>query len=142
MSESVVVTQEVAESVVTTVSPTSSVIETAAGPRGESMIPFARPGELNTLVGKQRYRFPFAARVIGVSTSLGTPAVGADIVVAVNKNGAPVVEVTIPAGAAETSEAAVSELVAIGDYLTVDLTQVGSTTPGADLSVFIRYIPA
>jgi hypothetical protein len=64
----------------------------------------------------------------------------------VNKNGTTIFTTqanrpTVVAAANATAADAVPDVTAIasGDYLTVDRDQVGSATPGSDLTVFVRY---
>jgi hypothetical protein len=54
-------------------------------------------------------------------------------------NGASVGTPTIADGDNLGSAASVTNTMAATDYLTVDVTQVGSTTPGANLTLRIRY---
>lgn len=119
----------------------------ATGPRGESMVTYGKAGPLVTSVGSIRYRFPFAATIVGVSLAVGTAPTGASIICDVNKNGTTIFTTqanrpTILAGAFNTA-AEVTNMnvtsVAAGDYLTFDIDQVGSTVSGANLSAFIRY---
>lgn len=119
----------------------------SSGQRGESMITFAKTGVLTTGTGKIRYRFPFAATIVGVSLACNTAPTGASIICDINKNGTTIFTTqanrpTILAGAFATA-AEVTNMnitsVAAGDYFTLDIDQVGSTVAGADLSAFIRY---
>ncbi len=119
------------------------------GDQGESMITFAQSSTLSTLVGSIRYRFPFAATILGVTTAVNTAPTGASIICDVNKNGTtvfttqgnrPTIAVSTNASHSGTSEAIPDVTsIAAGDYLTVDIDQVGSTVAGSDLTVFIRY---
>lgn len=119
----------------------------ASGQRGESMITYAKTGPVTVISGQLRYRFPFAATIVGVSMAVNTAPTGAAIIADVNKNGTTIFTTqanrpTIAAGAFATA-AEVTNMnvtsIAAGDYLTVDIDQVGSTVSGADLSLFIRY---
>lgn len=122
-------------------------LDYATGQRGESMITYGKAGSLTVTTGKIRYRFPFAATIVGVSLAVGTAPTGSSIIVDVNKNGTTIFTTqanrpTILAGAFNTA-AEVTNMnitsVAAGDYITMDIDQVGSTISGADLSAFIRY---
>jgi hypothetical protein len=66
---------------------------------------------------------------------LGTPAVGADAIFDVNVNGASIGTVTITAGEYTGTASPSDPVLETGDYLTVDVDQRGTTTPGADASV-------
>lgn len=119
----------------------------ATGQRGESMVTYGKAGPVAVTTGKIRYRFPFAATIVGVSLAVGTAPTGANIIVDVNKNGTTIFTTqanrpTIVAGAFGTASEVTNmniTSVAAGDYLTMDIDQVGSTIAGSDLSAFIRY---
>jgi len=112
----------------------------------EQLAVFAGSGVLTTGTGVSRYRFPFTALVLGVSAAVATAPAGADIIIDVNKNGTTIFTTqanrpTITAGTNATTTEAVPDVpaIAIGEYLTVDRDQIGSGTPGSDLTVFVRY---
>jgi hypothetical protein len=112
------------------------------GPAGPTLpIVFGRRGMVPMLEGGLNYRFPFAARLIGYSAAMGfgTPPRGADIIVNFLLNNAIVATLTVPDGDEDVPEVPMSIVVATGDHLTVDIIQVGSTSSGEDLSIFIRY---
>ena len=118
------------------------------GLRGESIIPYSISGTLTTRTGKSRYRFPFNATINGISAIVDTPSNGLPILVDVNLDGAslftnPSDRLTVPSGnntVAEISPTRTSSVLT-GQYLTVDIDQVGSVFAGSDLTVFIRYTP-
>ena len=72
---------------------------------------------------------------------VSTASTGAGIVAQLNRNGAPYATISFDAGAT-TSVAPVNGFglpaLRAGDVLTVDLTGVGTTNPGGDLTVIIR----
>ena len=77
---------------------------------------------------------------------MGTAPTGQAILVDVNKNGVTLFTTqanrpTIAAAAFQDVSEAVPDVTAIaaGDYLTVDIDQVGSAVLGADLTVNIRW---
>jgi hypothetical protein len=114
----------------------------ADGAPGVSLpIVFARRGVCEVLDGRLRYRMPFAATLTGYSAAMGagTPPLGAALIADINLNGIAIATLTVPDGAEEVAEVALNEAVSVGDFLTVDITQVGSTEPGSDLSIFITY---
>lgn len=113
----------------------------------EGMVPFSKAGTLTVSTGKGRFRFPFAAVLIGVTAAVDTAPTGASLIADVKKNGATVYGTnpgnrpTIAAGANATAAETVPDTttIAVGDYLTVDTVQVGSTVAGADLTVIVRF---
>lgn len=111
-----------------------------------SVATFGTAGALVTQVGVGRFLFPAAARIINVMLAANTAPTGASIICDVNKNGITVftTQANRPsiAVAANASSAAVPDVtaIALGDYLTVDIDQVGSTIAGADLVVQVYYV--
>jgi hypothetical protein len=107
---------------------------------------FAQRGILAVETGTARFRFPAAATLIGVSASVNTAPTGASVIVDVHKNGTTVYTTQANRPAIAASEFAAAETapdvtsIAAGDYITVDVSQVGSTIPGSDLGVFVRYV--
>lgn len=119
----------------------------ATGPMGNSMIPYQRAGVLTVDAGVSRFRFPVAATILGVSMACNTAPTGASIICDVNKNGTtiftnqanrPTIAASAFATASEVTNMDVTSIAA-GDYITVDVDQVGSTVAGADLTVLVRY---
>jgi hypothetical protein len=114
--------------------------------RVDDLATFALSGGLTApMVGTLRFRFPFAATLEGVSAAVNTAPTGASIVLDVNKNGVSIYPIsahpTILATTFDSGVEAVPDTTGIvsGDYLQVDVDQVGSIIPGSDLTVFIRY---
>ena len=115
-------------------------------PEAQQVIPFAKAGVLSVSEGKARFRFPFDATVLGVSAAIDTAPAGADIIIDVNKNGTTLFTTQgnrprIVDGANACTEVTIMDVTACasGDYLTVDVDQIGSVAPGSDITVFIRY---
>lgn len=103
------------------------------------------PGTLIVLAGKSRFPFPVAATIVGVTAMVNSAPTGASVLIDVHKNGTTIFTTqgnrpTIAIGGFASGEAIPDvTAVAAGDYLTVDVDQVGSTVPGADLTVAVRY---
>ena len=137
------VTPPVSTTVIT--SPTSATIigstsgpvgpQGPAGPPGVSPI-FSQQGELFVKAGNGRYYSDLDLDIVRVRAAVGTPPTGDPVVVEVLRNGVSVAEVEIPTGE-HTAYTDVSEPFTTGDYLTVNITAVGSTQSGADLTVTI-----
>lgn len=107
---------------------------------------FSRQGPLAVLTGTHRYYVESAATISVVRAAVGTTPAGASVIVDVNMNGTTIYGTqanrpTITAGnnTATGGTASVTSLAA-GDYLTVDIDQVGSTTAGSDLTVIITLV--
>lgn len=120
----------------------------------EDIVPYSKTGTLTTGTGTIRYRFPWAATLLGVTAAVNTapsgttstPITGASLVLDVNKNGTTIFTTqsnrpNIASGGTATAAEPTPDVTSIvaGDYLTVDIDYVGSTTAGADLTVIIRY---
>lgn len=109
-----------------------------------SVIPaFGQVGSLATSTGGARWYNDTgqALTIRSVRASVGTAPDGGDIVVDVNVNGvsifsSPAAQPTIPDGG-NTSGPVVPAVTTVpsGGYITVDIDQVGSVDPGADLTV-------
>lgn len=113
--------------------------------------PFTQPGPL-TVKANPGIRFPIQGGTFlidSVMALVGTAPTGAAIIIDVNKgtgSGAPATiyatqgnRPTIAAGAVSATVGSNGgATVTTGDYLTVDVDQVGSTVAGADLVVHIR----
>ncbi len=108
-------------------------------------LPFAHVGPLVPRVG--RSGFPITGgtfAVTAVAARVGTAATGAPIVLDVNKNGVSIypttgAQPTILADATLADAGAhTATTVTDGDYLSIDIDQVGAGVPGADLVVNVR----
>lgn len=113
---------------------------------GPQVATFAFTGNLVTATGVMRWYIPQNATITGVYASVNTAPTGAAILVDVNLNGT-----TIFTTQANRPTIAVSGFysgvvtsmnvtaVTAGQYLTVDVDQVGSTIAGANLLVVVTY---
>lgn len=120
-----------------------ALIEERGG--GHAVQPFSKSGTLATETGTLRFRFPAAVTIDSVAITVGTAPTGASIKVDVNKNGTTIFTTqanrpTIAISGNASSDAVPDvTAVAAGDYLTFDIDQIGSTAPGADLVVVVRF---
>lgn len=109
------------------------------------ILPFSRSGALAVVVGQGRFYFPFAATILGVQASVGTQPTGSGVIVDVDKNGTTIftTQANRPTISAATNVSAIKvpdiTTYAIGDYMSVDVDQIGSTVSGSDLTVVIQY---
>ncbi len=109
-------------------------------------VTFSRTGALSApIAGALRWYPGRAVTITAVRASVGSAPTGASVIVDVNKNGVTIfsTQSNRPAIAAGTvtdlADAINVPAVGAGEYLTVDIDQVGSSTPGSDLSVTILY---
>ena len=131
----------------------NSVGGNIAPPRIPTVVSFSYTGNLVVGVGQQKWVAFRAAEIIGVRAAVGTAPTGADAVLNVRKNGIATGGVgaiftsilSQPEIAAGTTVGAVvapdgADTLAAGDYLTVDIDEIGSTVPGADLTVEVELV--
>ena len=110
----------------------------------ESLI-FSVTGTVATTTGKSRVYLEGSYVVETVRAAVNTAPTGASLIVDVNKNGTSIYATTQanrPTIAASGNSALGgtpdTTTFASGDYIQVDVDQVGSTVAGADLTVTIR----
>jgi hypothetical protein len=106
---------------------------------------FSRAGDLTVATGVFEFYMEYPGEVYGVRAGVTTVPTGSSILVDVNKNGTslwntnqanrPTIPVsTKTSGYNQTMD---TQVVAAGDYLTVDIDQIGSTVAGANLTVAV-----
>jgi hypothetical protein len=104
---------------------------------------FSSSGPVAVKVGGGRYYIEEAVSIVKVRSSVGTAPTGTTLLVDVNKNGSTIFTTqanrpAIAIGANTATGTPQVTALAVGDYLTVDVDQVGSTLAGADLTVQIE----
>ena len=115
------------------------------GVNSAAVTTFDQAGTLATSAGTGRVTFPVAVTILSVIAAVSTAPTGAAVICDVNKNGTTIftTQANRPsiAAAAFASSAAVPDATAFaaGDYMTVDIDQVGSTIAGGNLVVTVRY---
>lgn len=105
---------------------------------------FAVTGALTATTGKSRIYLEGNYSVETIRASVNTAPTGATILVDVNKNGTTIYTtqsarptIAISGFTATGNSPAITTFVA-GDYIQVDVDQIGSTVAGSDLTVTIR----
>ena len=107
-------------------------------------VTFGVNGALVVGAGSVRLYAPFACTVVRVQAAVGVAPTGDSVIVDANKNGTTIFTIqadrpAIAASAYVSSWATPDVTVlAAGDYLTVDIDQVGSSTAGSDLVVTVE----
>jgi hypothetical protein len=120
-------------------------IQGIPGPVGPALPPFSVTGAVTTRVGSHRLYNDTGATwtITAVRASVGTAPTGATLIVDVNKNGTTIftTQANRPTIAVSTNTIKRTNMnvttVADGEYLTVDVDQVGSTVAGSNLIVQI-----
>lgn len=109
-----------------------------------SLTSFFKTGVLTTTTGTQRLPIDGTYTIVGTRLMVGTAPTGASLIVDVNKNGTtiyttqgnrPSIAAASNAGGPGTAPDVTT--LAAGDYLTVDIDQVGSSVAGSDLTVSV-----
>ena len=124
---------------------TTSWVPGGGGGGGNHIVPFSWSGELQTSSGTHRLVFADNATLVAVVASCGVAPAGAAVIVDVNLNGTTIftTQANRPTIADGGNQSAVATpdvtAVSAGDYLTVDIDQVGSSDPGEDLTVSIVW---
>ncbi|HEY5695517.1 MAG TPA: hypothetical protein VIQ80_01650 [Candidatus Saccharimonadales bacterium] len=105
---------------------------------------YSKQGNLSVLTGTMKLPISGTHTIVGTRLMVGTAPTGANLILDIKKNGTTIYTTqanrpTIVAGATSGGPGAAPDVTALaaGDYLTVDIAQVGSTVPGADLTVVI-----
>jgi len=115
-----------------------------AGPVGESVIVFALDYEVEVRVGRQVFRFPYAATILGISACMRVACQGSPTILDLNVDGVSVFtdpndRPQIPALATDLPEIALNIPIALGNKVSIDVDDIGSTLAGEDLEVFVRH---
>lgn len=109
-----------------------------------SLTSFFKTGTLTTTTGTNRLPIDGTYTIVGTRLMVNTAPTGANIIVDIKKNGTTIYTTqanrpTIAAGQYAGGPGATPDVTALaaGDYLTVDIMQVGSTVAGSDLTVSV-----
>jgi hypothetical protein len=109
-----------------------------------SLSAFNKSGTLTVTTGTERLPIDGAYTIVGTRLMVGTAPTGQSLIADVKKNGNTIYTTsanrpTITAGSNSGGPGATPDVtsLAAGDYLTVDIAQVGSTIPGSDLTVSV-----
>jgi len=104
----------------------------------EWIIPFAFNGTLQVRTGALRIYNDTGSPwvIVGARAYVNTAPTGAAAVFTVKENGASAFTLTV-AAAGNTVTATPGTVIESGNYITVDVTQIGSTVAGADATVVL-----
>lgn len=103
-----------------------------------SYLQLSQSGTLTVTTGTKRWYAPADLTVSNVTARVGTAPLGSSLDAVLAKNGVANSTVFIESNTTVASNAT-SVSVSEGDYLTVNITQIGSSTAGADLGLTITY---
>lgn len=113
---------------------TWSAVSAASSSAAPIVSTFSAGGDLVVRTGTYRLYVDRTATLTKVRASVGTAPTGSAAIIAYKVNGTKIASVTIAAGS-YTTLSTTSLSITSGDYFTIDVEQVGSTIPGADLTV-------
>lgn len=109
-----------------------------------SLTSFFKTGTLTTTTGTQRLPIDGTYTIVGTRLMVGTAPTGANLIVDVNKNGTTIYTTqgnrpTIVASSNAGGPGSAPDVTSLtaGDYLTIDIDQVGSSVAGSDLTVSV-----
>lgn len=109
-----------------------------------SLTSFFKSGVLTTTTGTQRLPVDGTYTIVGTRLMVGTAPTGSSLIVDVNKNGTTIYttqgnrpSIAAASNAGGPGSAPDVTTLAAGDYLTVDIDQVGSSVAGSDLTVSV-----
>ena len=100
---------------------------------------YSYSGDLVINTGSKRLYMAQALILDAVDAYLGTAPVGADATFILKKNDSSIGTITISDGITSSTDTSFNESLARGDYITIDITQIGSTIAGADLYINFRF---
>ena len=104
----------------------------------DSYLQLSQSGALTVSTGTKRWYAPADLTISNATVRVGTAPLGSTLDVSLNVNGLANNIISVASNttvSSNTTSVSVSE----GDYLTVDVLQIGSSTPGADLGLNITY---
>jgi len=109
-----------------------------------SLTSFFKTGTLTVTTGTQRLPIDGAYTITGTRLMVGTAPTGTDLIVDINRNGTSIYTTqanrpSITAGQNAGGPGTAPDVTALvaGDYLTVDIDQIGSSVAGSDLTVTV-----
>ena len=112
---------------------------------GGTITTFSLPGQAFVESGRLRQYFSTRSAILGIRAAVHVAPTGASIIVDVHKSGTTVfasqaARPTIAVSTNVSADAVPSvNIIEAGEYLTVDVDQVGSTIPGGDVTVMVRW---
>jgi len=96
-------------------------------------------GTLTVNTGSKRLYLHDAYTLSSIYAYVDTAPDGASIITDVKKNGSSLQTITIADGATTAANTTLSHTITSGDYITVDITQIGSNTAGENLYMVFKF---
>ena len=104
-----------------------------------AVITYSYDGILSNNTGTKRRYISASSTLATADLYVITPSSGSAINLRINKNGSSAGTVTIDSGQTSSINNALNISLAQNDYLTVDITQVGSITAGSNLYMNLKF---
>lgn len=103
---------------------------------GLKFFSFQKTADLVVGAGVARWYPPQNCVIVTIEAWVGTAPTGTNLIAAIKKNGATTLAtLTIVAGSNTMADSAVALTLLTTDYLTIDITQIGSVVAGKDLVI-------
>ena len=96
-------------------------------------------GALTVITGTARWYSPRDVQITKIRSHVTVAPAGANLNLDLKKNGVSIQTFNITAGSTTSVNTGLTHNISEGDYLTVDITQIGSSTAGSNLNVVISY---
>ena len=109
------------------------------GGGGSNTKTYRYQGRLGVTTGEIKKYFNASATMSSIDAYVSTAPTGANLTVVVKKNGTTAETFSITAGNTSNTGISATTSFAAGDYMTVDITQVGSSFAGQDLYVVFNF---
>lgn len=109
------------------------------GGGGATTKTYIHEGLLRPNTGDERIYINSSSTLSQIDGFVQVAPSGSDVGIRINKNGDSALSFTILDSTSSTLANSVSLACAAGDYLTVDITSVGSTVPGSDLQLVLTF---
>ena len=110
-----------------------------SGGGGGFVSTYTYDGQLNTSTGSVREYIHTLSTLGYADLYLSVASSGAGVIISINKNGTSITTLTLPAGQTSSLNNTINESFIQGDYITVDINQIGTTAPGEDLVVNLVF---
>lgn len=115
---------------------------TGVSPAGSgeiSTLSVTQNGDLTVTTGTDRSYVPYSITLTKIVARVDTAPTGSGVTVDLLKNGSSINTITINDGATKATNDPLSLALVEDDYLTINVTQVGSTTSGSNLTLTLYY---
>ena len=96
-------------------------------------------GDLAVNTGEKRLYLEKGYTLVSAHAYIDTAPTGDSVNLQINKNGSSLFTMSVNAGASTGSSTGLTHSISANDYITVDITQVGSSTAGSDLYVVFTF---